>query len=305
MDIDTIRLNFTPESLRLLNGILGLIIFGVALDLTPRDFIKIFRAPKGPVVGLITQFLILPAFTFLLTLILRPAPSIALGMILIASCPSGNLSNFLSHLAKGNAALSVTMTAVSTVVAVVMTPFNISFWGNLNPHTRPILQDVQLDFWTLFFTVLTILFVPMALGMATRRFFPGIADRLHTPFKYGSVLFFILFLIIAFRNNFDIFIATIPYVMLAVILHNATALSLGYGFARLCKLEQRDRRAVCIEVGIQNSALGLVLIFGFFDGLGGMAITAGLWGIWHVIVGLPLAYYWSLHPPEAPAEAVA
>ncbi|MCH7960510.1 MAG: bile acid:sodium symporter family protein [Candidatus Hydrogenedentes bacterium] len=302
MDIDSVRLNFSPESLRLLNVILGLIIFGVALDLRPSDFTKVLRSPKGPIVGLVAQFICLPAFTFLLTLILRPEPSIALGMILIASCPGGNLSNFLTHLAGGNAALSVTMTGVSTVAAVFMTPLNVSFWGRLNPHTRPILERVHMDFWALFFTIVTILLIPMILGMLFRRFFSRAADRLHSPFKYFSIIFFLIFLVLAFGNNYDIFTQTMHLVAIAVILHNATALSVGYTFARLWRLEKRDVRAVCIEVGIQNSALGLVLIFGFFEGLGGMALVAGTWGIWHVIVGLPLAYFWSRIPLSDPAE---
>lgn len=302
MDIDSVRLNFSPESLRLLNVILGLIIFGVALDLRPSDFTKVLKSPKGPVVGLVAQFLCLPAFTFVLTMILRPEPSIALGMILIASCPGGNLSNFLTHLAGGNTALSLTMTGVSTVAAVFMTPINLSFWGHLNPYTRPILEQVHMDFWPIFFAIVTILLVPMTLGMLFRRFFDRAADRLHSPFKYLSMVFFIIFLVIAFSNNYDIFVQTIGLVSIAVLLHNATALSIGYIFARLWRLEKRDVRAVCIEVGIQNSALGLVIIFEFFEGIGGMALVAGVWGIWHVIIGLPLAYFWSLKPLAEVAE---
>ncbi|MBI2424246.1 MAG: bile acid:sodium symporter family protein [Candidatus Hydrogenedentes bacterium] len=298
MDLDAVRLNFSSESLIFLNVLIGLIIFGIALDLTPGDFTKVFKSPKAPLVGLLAQFAGLPFFTFLLTLVLQPSPSIALGMILIGACPGGNMSNFLTHLARGNAALSVTMTAVSTVAAVVMTPLNVQIYGYLNPSTRPILQAVELDFMTLFLTVLTILCVPMAAGMIVNRYVPAVSARLHGPFKYFSILFFISFLVMAFMSNYDVFVNTIHRVALAVILHNATALLVGYGAARLCRLDQRDARAVCIEVGIQNSALGLILIFGFFEGMGGMALVAGTWGLWHIIVGLPLAWYWSLDPPR-------
>lgn len=302
MGVDELRLNFQGETLWLLNAIIGLIIFGVALDLRGRDFLLVVRKPKAPLIGLLAQFVLLPAFTYVLTLILRPAPSIALGMILVASCPGGNLSNFLTHLARGNTALSVTMTAVSTVAALVMTPLNVWFWGSLNPDTATLLTWIRLDPLDLFRAILVMLGIPMILGMACAHYLPAIARRLHQPLKYLSILFFIAFVVVVFAQNYDVFARYVGWVVLAVFLHNGLALGLGYGLGRTARLSDRDCRAIAIEVGIQNSALALLIIFDFFDGLGGMALTAGWWGIWHIVSGLTLSSYWALRPPREQSE---
>ena len=296
MPVDSVRLSFQGEGLWVLNLIIGLIMFGVALDLRWQDFARIVRSPKGPLIGLVAQFVLLPAFTFVLVLILRPTPSIGLGMILIAACPGGNVSNFLTYLAKGNTAMSVTMTAISTVVAVVLTPLNLGFWGSLNPETAAILTAIQMDATDIFETILLILGIPTALGMSCAFLLPAVAHRLHQPFKIFSIVAFLTFLGIAFSQNFDVFVNYVGWVAFAVFLHNGLALSIGYSAAWLCGLPEADRRAISIEVGIQNSALGLALVFRYFDGLGGMALVAGWWGIWHIISGLTVASIWARRP---------
>jgi BASS family bile acid:Na+ symporter len=294
--IDQVALNFSEGNLLVLNALIGLMMFGMALDLKVDDFKRIIRIPKAPAIGLGAQFLLLPAFTFLLTLILRPAPSIALGMILVASCPGGNLSNIMTYLARGNASLSVGMTAVSTAAAIVMTPLNLSIWGNLNPDTAPILRSVSLSPLDLFLTIFVILGIPLVLGMMTARRYPGITERIRSPFKVFSVVVFIGFVGVALAGNWQNFLDYVGFVVFAVFIHNALALSLGYGAGRIAGLDPQDTRAVSIEVGLQNSALGLVLVFDFFDGLGGMAIITAWWGIWHIIAGLTVAYFWSRRP---------
>ncbi len=291
--VDDLILNFDPSSLILLNVILAIIMFGVSLDLKLDDFKRILRNPKGPIIGLIAQFLLLPAFTFGLTLLIKPAPSIALGMILVSSCPGGNISNFFTNYAKGNTALSVSMTSISTVLAIFMTPINLHLWGGLNPETAALLTKVNISFWDMLLTIFVILGIPLILGMyfATKK--PKIAKKLRVPFKYASIIFFIGFVIAAFSKNLDNFLTYIKYVMYIVAVHNIVALSLGYFSAKFGKLPERDRRAITMEVGIQNSALGLILIFNFFNGLGGMALITAWWGIWHIIAGLTLGTYWS------------
>ena len=296
MPVDSVRLSFQGEGLWVLNLIIGLIMFGVALDLRWQDFARIVRSPKGPLIGLVAQFVLLPAFTFVLVLILHPTPSIGLGMILIAACPGGNVSNFLTYLAKGNTAMSVTMTAISTVVAVVLTPLNLGFWGSLNPETAAILTAIQMDPTDIFETILLILGIPTALGMSCAFLLPTVARRLHQPFKIFSIVAFLTFLGIAFSQNLDVFVNYVGWVAFAVFLHNGLALSIGYSAAWLCGLPEADRRAISIEVGIQNSALGLALVFRYFDGLGGMALVAGWWGIWHIISGLTVASIWARRP---------
>ena len=291
--IDQIRLNFSPQALVGLNVVIGLMMLGVSLELKPADFKRILISPKAPSIGLAAQFILLPGFTFLLILVLRPIPSMALGMILIAACPGGNLSNIITYLARGNAAVSVSMTAVSTAAAVIMTPLNLSLWGSLNPATAQILRQVSLNPVDVFTTIVLILGIPLTIGMILSHIFPHLIEKIRKPFKILSFIIFIGFVGAALSANWQIFLRVIGLVVFGVFLHNALALSTGYWFARLFKLEERDRRAVSIEVGIQNSALGLILIFNFFEGLGGMAIVAAWWGIWHIISGLIMALYWS------------
>jgi bile acid:Na+ symporter, BASS family len=300
--IDQISLNFNKGGLLALNAVIGLMMYGMALDMKLEDFKRVARSPKGPAIGLGAQFILLPAFTFLLTLVLPVTASMALGMMLVAACPGGNLSNVMTYLARGNPALSVSMTAVSTAAAVVMTPLNLAFWGSLNPATNAILRRVSLDPLDVFQTIVMILGIPLVLGLTTSRFYPALADKIRRPFKVVSVAIFCLFVAAALGANWQNFIRAIGLVAFGVFVHNALALTLGYTAARICGLAERDRRAVAIEVGIQNSALALILVFQFFGGLGGMAIIAGWWGIWHIISGLAVAFYWSRRPLTGTVE---
>jgi len=292
--IDQVRLNFNPTGIAIINAAIGLMMLGVALELKFDDFKRIVMSPKAPSIGLMAQFVLLPALTFVLVSIIRPHPSIALGMMLVAACPGGNLSNIITYLANGNSAVSISMTAVSTIAAIVMTPFNISFWGSLNPATASILKQVSLNPMDVFVTVFFILGIPLIVGMLVGHYLPNVAQKVKKPFKIFSLIFFIIIVCGALAANFQYFIKYIGIVMVAVLIHNALALNIGYWSGKVFKLNEKDCRAVCIEVGIQNSALGLVLVFGFFDGLGGMAILVAWWGIWHIIAGLVTAFVFNL-----------
>lgn len=300
-ELDLVRLNFNPQSLWVLNAIVGAVMFGVALDLKAADFKIVLQLPKPALVGMLAQFVLLPAFTFVLVSLIHPAPSIALGMMLVAACPGGNISNFLTHYAKGNTALSIALTAVSTAAAIVMTPLNLSFWGSLNPDTAKLLSAVALDPLDMLLAVFMLLGLPLLAGMGVNHQWPQLAARLRMPMKRLSLGVFALFVIGALAANWRHFLDYIGLVVVAVFLHNALALAIGYFAARLTGLAEADRRALSIEVGIQNSGLGLILIFNFFGGLGGMAIVAAWWGIWHIISGLTVATWWSRRPPQAAA----
>ena len=297
--IDQAQLNFNPQGLFIINAAIGLMMLGVALELKVDDFKRILVAPKAPLIGLAAQFILLPAFTFLLTLIINPPASIALGMILVAACPGGNLSNIMTYLARGNCAISVSMTAVSTAAAIVMTPLNLALWGSLNPHTAGILRKVSLSPLDVFITVFVILGVPLSIGLLISRLFPVLAAKARKPFKLFSLLFFIGIVAAALAVNWQNFLNYVGLVFIGVLIHNALALNLGYWTGRVCGLPEFDNRAVSIEVGIQNSGLGLVLVFNFFNGLGGMAILVAWWGIWHIIAGLVAAFIFSRRPLPA------
>ena len=289
-DIDTVLLNFSPGSLMLLNAILAIVMFSIALDLRPADFHALLRAPKPLVAGLLSQFVVLPVVTFLFILAVGPRPSIALGLILVAACPGGNISNFITHRAGGNTALSVSMTAVATVAAIVMTPFNIGLWGSLYTPTRKILQETAIDPVTVAVTVFLMLVLPLCIGILLNARKPDIAARIRRPMQMLSMVIFIAFIVIALAANWGFFLAYIGAVAALVIAHNALALGGGFATATLARVSPYDRRAITIETGIQNSGLGLILIFAFFHGLGGMAVVAAFWGIWHAVSGLGLAW---------------
>ena len=291
--VDQVKINFNPEALSAINYIIGLVIFGVALDMKLADFKRVLKMPKAPIVGLFSQFIILPAAAFLLISAVDLNPSIALGVILVASCPGGNLSNFLTNFAHGNTALSVTMSSISTLASVFMLPFNLKFWGSMNPETANILQAVDLSFWAIFWTILKILIIPSILGMTFAARFPAIAEKIKKPFSVGSIVIFSGFIFGALVMNKQHFFNYISSFFLIVFLTNTVALIIGNIMGRITKLDKRDTRAISFEIGIQNAALGLVVVFNFFDGLGGMAIVCAWWGVWHIISGLSLATYWA------------
>ncbi len=294
--IDAVVLNFSPGSLQLLNAILAVVMFSIAIDLKPSDFRRLAHAPKPVLTGLASQFLLLPALTFLLVLALRPQPSIALGLMLVAACPGGNISNFITHRAGGNAALSVSMTAFATIATIVLTPMNVAFWGSLYAPTRDILREVAIDPVAVAILVGLMLVLPLVLGVVLNVKRPDITARLRTPLKWVSMGIFIAFVALALAANWALFLQYAGVVAVLVFVHNGLALACGNLLARAVGLSEFDRRAITIETGIQNSGLGLILIFGFFNGLGGMAVVAAFWGIWHILTGMGLALWMARRP---------
>ena len=292
IDIDDIRINFDENGLWVLNIAIAIIMFGVALGITIDDFKRLFKNPKIVFVGVLSQFILLPAFTFLAILIIEPHPSFALGMMMIAACPGGNVSNFFSKMAGGNAALSVSLTAFATLICIIMTPLNLQFWGSLYTPTNEILKTVSLNPFNLFKLVSLILGIPLILGMLIKHYHSEMAGKIEKVLKPLSMLVFIALIFIAFSQNLDVFVNHIHHVLFLVIFHNVFAYILGFYTAKSFKLNSQDRKTIAMETGIQNGGLGLLLIFGFFEGLGGMALLAAFWGIWDVFSGMALATYW-------------
>lgn len=296
LPVDEIRLNFNPASLMVLNAVLGFLMFGIALDTRVEDFKRVAKMPWAMTVGIAAQFIVLPAVTYVLTLLLGVGPSIALGMILVACCPPGNVSNILTHRARGNVALSVSMTAISNAIAIVVMPLNFAFWGSLHPDASALLKTIALDPLEMVGHIVAIIGLPFVLGLLCAHQLPKFTQRVKKPARIVSFLALIAFIIGAIAGNWRFFLDYVGLVLLAVVLHDALAFGTGYVCARLTGLQDYDRRAVSIEVGIRNAGLGLVLIFSFFGGLGGMAVVAGVWGFWDIIAGLILAGWWSKRP---------
>ncbi len=294
--LDTITLNFDAENQWVLNGALAFVMFGIALDISLGDFKTLFQRPKPVLVGVLSQFVLLPAITFLLVYIASPMASMALGMFMVAACPGGNVSNFITHLAGGNTALSISLTAIATMLAVVMTPLNLQFWGSLYAPSAGVLKQVVISPWEMIQLVFLLLGLPLLLGIGLNQWWPQIARKMGKILKFVSLLFFVSLIFLALYHNRDIFIEYAFYVFWIVLLHNFLAFMTGFSISKLFKLSSKDTKSITIETGIQNSGLGLLLIFTFFDGLGGMALIAAFWGIWHLVSGLILGTIWGVKP---------
>lgn len=302
--LDEIRLNFSKESLLFLNFTLAFIMFGVALDLKLNRFKQVFLNPKTTILGVTAQFVVMPFLTLCLVLLLNPTPTVALGMILVAACPGGNISNFMTSHAKGNTELSVTLTAIADISAVVMTPLNFAIWGGIYSRiyasASHMIIPVEIEFFEMFKTMVILLGIPLIVGMSFARKFPKTTIRIRKPIKIISMFIFAGYVFVAIGKNFEHIVDYISVIFIIVLIHNAIALTTGFSLAKVFKLKNEDVRTITIETGIQNSGLALVLIFNpnLFNGVGGMAFIAALWGIWHIISGLGISSLWARIPRE-------
>ena len=302
--IDGIDVTLNAGGMNTINIVLAFVMYGVALGIKPRMFVEVFKKPKSVLVGACSQIILLPLFTFLLALALGSSISwtMAMGMILVASCPGGNISNFISYLSKANVELSVSLTAISTALAILTTPFNFWFYGNLYMNLSNIAGEVPqltIPLWDVFKTIFILLGIPLTLGILTAHYLPKAADKMKKPMQIFSILFFIAMIVLSFMGNIDAFLKCIKYIFLIVLVHNLLALLLGYGTSSAFRLNARDRRTITIETGIQNSGLGLVLllgtsIFADFPPHGGTLVITAWWGIWHIVSGLVAALLFNL-----------
>lgn len=307
LSLDPLDPNLGAGEMTLVNIILALVMFGVALGIKVDTFKDVFRQPKSIIVGIAMQWIALPAITLLVALLLNPiiTPMVAIGMLLVASCPGGNISNFMSSYAKGNIELSVSMTAITTAFSPLVTPFNFWFWGTLYCKLTSINNEIPtlvIPFGDMFEQIMLLLGLPIVLGIAFAHYFPNATKRLLKPSQILSIILFFGMVIVSFskvvsalEGTYQI-VASILCAVLMVIVHNLFALGTGYGGATLFRLPKIDRRSMTIEVGIQNSGLGLILLFNpaifdpvIWDNNGGMLFITALWGVWHIISGLTVA----------------
>lgn len=291
--IDALRINFSPDQLILLNICLGFLMFGVALDIKVRDFKQLFQDPKPPIVGLISQLVLLPILTLGLTFVLKVQPSIALGMILIAACPGGNVSNFAVHLAKGNTALSVLMTSVSTLMAIFTTPLLFGLLTQFVPNTADLGQSISVDPIEMIQTILKLVVLPLSIGMSINHFYPKLTLKIQSPTKILSMLIFFGIVFFGIKGNWENILTYVDDIFFIVLIHNSLAFLLGFSWAKLMKMSVANTKAISIETGIQNSGLALIIALNFFSDLGGMALVAAWWGIWHLLSGFVVAMWLS------------
>ena len=303
--IDSIQVSLNAGGMNTINIILAFVMYGVALGIKPAIFVEVFRKPKSVLLGMLSQLVLLPAFTCALAVMMTGwiSPMMGLGMILVASCPGGNISNFMSSLAKANVELSVSLTAISTALAIILTPFNFWAWGSLYLHSAGVAESVPtlvIPLWDVFKTIFILLGVPLVLGILTSQFLPKVAEALKKPLQWLSIVIFIAMVVLSFSSNINAFLMSIKYIFLVVLIHNLLALGIGYAVGTAGKVPLKDRRTLTIETGIQNSGLGLALmlgtsIFAGFPPHGGMLVITAWWGIWHIISGLTVATVFNLY----------
>jgi BASS family bile acid:Na+ symporter len=296
-DIDQLDLNLADGFQLAVKAIVALFLFGIALDTKIGDFRDVARRPWVIVAGLFAQYAVMPGLTVLLTLALDVRGSVAIGMILVVCCPAGNLSNILTHRSRGDVALSVSLTGVSTIAAVVVTPIALAFWCGLNPAADDLLRDVHIDPWDMVAEAIFLIGLPFALGIliAWRR--PSVSERARKIVEPAALTLLLLIVVGGLAGQFGTFIDYVGVVAVAIILQNALSLLVGYGTGRATRLPESGVRAMTLELGLRNTGLALVLALGFFGELGGVAFVAAMWGLWDVITGLVLSTWWRRRPP--------
>ncbi len=290
--VDTLHLHFNPGQMFILNIAMAFLMFSVALDVRPADFRKVADFPKSVGVGLLAQYLIFPLLTLGIIAVFQPPVSVALGMVLVSMCPSGNMTNFLVHFARANVALSVTLNAIIILSATFITPAGFLFWSKFVPDSAALRQSFELNFADMAAIIIELIVLPLLLGMYLNEKSPVFVSKIRPWVQRLSLLIFFSILVIALFGNSDNLLNYLGFVFLLVAVHNAVALANGYWLGRVFRLPELDCRTLTFESGVHNTALGLILIFKFFGGLGGMALIAAWWGIWDLVTGMGLAWYW-------------
>lgn len=292
----TPALQFSPTAALALQAILALVIFGVSLELSFSDFRRLLSAPRPVFAALLSQLIALPLLTWALIWAADPAPGIALGLMMTAACPGGNMSNVLTHWSGGRTEVSMSATTISSLISPLTTPLTFALLGGLNPATQSALASVKVPVLELVFTIGIALVLPLLAGMTLAQTKPALAKKLQKPLRRFGLLVFIGFVALALAANGKLFLTVIASVFGLVAVHNALALACGFSFGTLFKVGEGARRAITFETGIHNTALGLMLVFTFFPTQTSMMLVLGWWGVWHLISGVALAWFWSRRP---------
>lgn len=284
-ELDSLRIVLDPIGQTGVALALMLVMFSVALGLRIDDFRFLFDKPLLFLGGVVSQVLLLPLATFVLILVLAPAASIALGMIVVACCPGGAVSNLMTYLSRGNVAVSVALTATSSMLAALLTPASILFWSHSYKPTSNLLETLDVS-PLLFLTQTTMLLaVPLVVGMTVAAKAPDVAARIRrraTLLGSSVLVGVIIYGIVYF---FDILFPVLSVLGVVVVLHNAVAFATGAAAGRVLSPDPATRRALTFEIGIQNSGLALVILLSQLKGLGGAAAMAAVWGVWDLIAG--------------------
>ncbi len=284
--------------------VLATMVYSVSLDLRVKDFRYVATHPAAVGAGLVAQFVLLPGATLLATLVLDLPPATEAAMMLVASCPGGALSNVITFFGRGNLALSLSISAVSNVLALFLTPLNFTLMVAANPETAAWSRSIAVDPKDLVVSLVLLLALPMTAAMLTTRNAPAFALRIRQPLGRFAGIALLVFIVLAVASQWKLFVVELTRTLPLVVLQNGLGLGLGYAASLLAKLAVADRRAVVVESGMQNSGLALGIIAAQFGSDLAMVAVAGLWGIWHIVSGGALALLWRrIDSKKEPADA--
>ncbi|MCC3645850.1 MAG: bile acid:sodium symporter family protein [Bacillota bacterium] len=265
--------------------LLGVVMFGMGLTLKAVDFKIIFTKPLPVLIGVCAQFIIMPLVAFVIAKLLNLPAELAAGLVLLGCVPGGTASNVMVYLAKGNVPLSIAMTSVSTLLAPIMTPLILLLLAG---------QWMPVDAVAMFMSIVQVIIVPIVLGLAIKKFFPAAVEKSLTVLPLISVAAIITIVAAVVSGNSATIAASGLLIFTAVMLHNGFGLLLGYFAGKVLGQDEVNRRAIAIEVGMQNSGLGVALATAHFGPLA--ALPSVLAAAWHNISGPILATYWSKKP---------
>ena len=255
---------------------LGVVMFGMGLTLKPADFKPVVMHPRSIVVGEVAQFLIMPLIAWLLCKLMNLPQELALGVILVGCCPGGTASNVICYLANGDIALSVAMTAVSTLLAPIVTPALVLLLAG---------KSIDVDVIGMFMSIVQVVILPIVLGFAVNHFFKKLTDRIKPFLPMISTIAITLIIGIIVSHNAQNIISCSLLVAVVVILHNTLGLLLGYGFSSLLGIDARKRTAIAIEVGMQNTGLATSLATTHFAMFPMAAVPGAIFSVWHNFSG--------------------
>ncbi|WP_297249880.1 bile acid:sodium symporter family protein [uncultured Prevotella sp.] len=263
-----------------INPLLGVVMFGMGLTLNPTDFKIVFSRPKDVIIGCMAQFTIMPLTAWMLTRLFHLPEDLALGVILVGCCPGGTASNVITYLAKGDLALSVGMTATSTVLAPLLTPAITWLVAGTFVH---------VDAPSMFFSIVQVVIMPILAGFLIQHYLPKFTKRAVVYLPAFSSVTIVLLVGIIVAHNAEKLLTCGQLVILVVMLHNICGLTLGYGIGRLLRLEHKKCVAISIEVGMQNSGLASSLATLHFAAFPLATIPGAVFSVWHNISGAIMA----------------
>ncbi|MCR8979740.1 bile acid:sodium symporter family protein [Brevibacillus laterosporus] len=262
--------------------LLGIVMFGMGLTISASDFKEVFRRPKDVALGVIGHYLVMPLLAFLLAYFLELPPGIAVGVILVGCCPSGTASNVMVFLSRGDVALAVAIASVSTLLAPVVTPFLILLLAS---------KWVDINIWSLFYSIIQVVIIPLALGLFVKKYFGKQAAASVKALPLVSVVAIVMIICGVVAGNQAKLASAGLIIFAVVVLHNVLGFLLGFLFARLCGMDLAKQKAVAMEVGMQNSGLGVAIATAHFSPLA--AVPSAIFSVWHNISGSVLASIFS------------